>query len=94
MSTTKNTKPDFETDSGMQPATVGWWTQNALLSGPRRKLIVAHDTRIQGFFAILDFCDLGTQIGDVGATPKEALEKLETALLEDAAKELVDAGVV
>ena len=56
----------------------------AIANGTGRKLIVAQDPRV-GFFAILDFADLGERIGDCGSTPDDALAFLELKLMEDAA---------
>lgn len=72
---------------------LGTWTNNALLHGSKRKLIVAQDPRV-GFFAILDFGDIGETIGAAAATPDLALERLEFELQEDAASEMIAAGVV
>lgn len=52
----------------------------ALRMSPGRKLIVAHDARIPGFFAILDFNGERDPIGGTGPTPDLALADLELEL--------------
>ena len=73
---------------------LGMFTDSALIHGARRKLIVAHDPKLPGFFAILDFADLDQRVGAAGTTPDEALAALEIELVEDAAQEMIDAGAV
>ena len=65
----------------------------ALANGSGRKLIIAQDARV-GFFAILDFADLGERIGECGSTPDDALAFLELKLMEDSALEIMNGGSV
>ena len=84
--------------------TLPTWINSALSFGTNRKLIVAQ--QLDQYFAILDFGDLSTaevaavgkadnyRIGAVGKTPSEAIAALDNALMEDAADDMVKAGVV
>lgn len=74
-------------------STIEGWIKVALTAGPGRKLIVAQDER-WGYMAILDFGVLDLRIGGNGRTPEEALAALEENLVEDAADEMMKAGVV
>ena len=75
------------------------WIDSALSFGHSRKLIIAQDERAGGFFAILNFEDCyvngeSWKVGAVGKTPAEAIAALDHALMEDAADDMVKAGVV
>jgi hypothetical protein len=84
--------------------TLPTWIDSALSFGTKRKLIVAQ--QLDQYFAILDFGDLSLEesaavggvdnyrIGAVGKTPAEAIAALDHALMEDAAADMVKAGVV
>lgn len=83
-----NPKTDSGTDSENTAIRIGPWIRSALEYGHGRKLIVAHDYRIPGFFAILDMPDFGSRIGEAGSTPGEALAGLDKALCDDASLNL------
>ena len=59
---------------------LGRYTLQALTHGTGRKLIVAHDSKLPGFFAILDFAHQDDRVGGAGRTPEEALLALEVEL--------------
>jgi len=79
--------------------TLPTWIESALSFGQSRKFIVAQDARVGGFFAILNFEDVQVngesfKVGATGKTPAEAIAALDHALMEDAADDMVKAGVV
>ena len=72
------------------------WIDTALSAGPNRELIVALKQKGDKFRYVgrLEYTDCGQFIEISGQTIEQAIERLNSEIMEDAAKEMVEAGVV
>lgn len=72
------------------------WIDTALSAGPDRELVVALKRKgdLWKYVARLEYTDIGQFIEISGQTIEEAIERLNREILNDAADEMVEAGVV